>query len=310
MPGYQGEKELGYPLHIVDVFTDKALAGNQLAVVLDAADIAPEVMQRIAREMNFSETTFVMPPSRPEHAARVRIFTPGRELPFAGHPTVGTAWVLATQGLIPGGGLEFTLEEGVGPVAVRGERGPHGLTFWMTHPPLTFGDVIEERARIAEGIGVSESDLVPDVPLQVASTGNEFLYVALKDRRAVDAAVSDKIRLRKAFVEREALPVFLFTAESSDRLYSRMFAPDVIGIDEDPATGSASGPLGAFAVRYGLIPRAAKVAITSEQGTKMGRQSFIHIRLAYGADHDIPTSIEVGGAVMPVVTGTLVGADA
>jgi trans-2,3-dihydro-3-hydroxyanthranilate isomerase len=300
---------MGYPIHIVDVFTDRALAGNQLAVVLEAEDIAPDVMQRIAREMNFSETTFVMAPSRPEHAARVRIFTPGTELPFAGHPTVGTAWVLATQGLIRDGGLEFTMEEGVGPVAVRGERGPNGITFWMTHPPLTFGDVTSERRRIAESIGLTENDLVPDVPMQVASTGVEFLYVALKDRRAVDAAVSDKARMRKANDGREALPVFLFTAEGSDRLYSRMFAPDVIGIDEDPATGSGSGPLGAFAVRYGLIPRAAKVAITSEQGTKMGRQSFVHISLAYGSDHDIPTRIEVGGRVMPVLTGTLVGAD-
>src|SRR5258707_4177266 len=113
-------------------------------------------MQRVAREMNFSETTFVMAPTEAGHAARVRIFTPGTELPFAGHPTVGTAWVLATEGLIRDGGLQFTLEEGVGPVAVRGERGPNGITFWMTHPPLTFGDEIAERRRIAESIGLTE----------------------------------------------------------------------------------------------------------------------------------------------------------
>ncbi len=300
---------MGYPIHIVDVFTERALTGNQLAVVLDADDIPADVMQRVAREMNFSETTFVMAPTQPGHAARVRIFTPGTELPFAGHPTVGTAWVLATQGLVPGGSLEFTLEEGVGPVPVRGEQGANGLTFWMTHPPLTFGGVMSERGRIAESIGLHETDLVPDVPLQVASTGNEFLYIALKDREAVDSAVSDKTRMRRAYDGREALPIFLFTADSSDRLYSRMFAPDIIGIDEDPATGSGSGPLGAFAVRYGLIPRAHDVAITSEQGTKMGRRSIIHIRLEYGADREIPTRIEVGGAVMPVVIGTLVGAD-
>ena len=301
--------EVGYPIHIVDVFTERALTGNQLAVVLDAGDIPSDVMQRVAREMNFSETTFVMPPSQPTYAAKVRIFTPGTELPFAGHPTVGTAWVLATQGLVPGGGLEFTLEEGVGPVPVRGESGPNGITFWMTHPPLTFGEVIRDRGRIAESIGLRDTDLVPDVPLQVASTGNEFLYMALRDRHAVDSAVSDKTRMRNAYDGREALPIFLFTAEGSDRLYSRMFAPDIIGIDEDPATGSASGPLGAFAVRYGLIPRVREVAITSEQGTKMGRRSIVHIRLEYGADRDVPTRIEVGGGVMPVVTGTLVGAD-
>jgi len=299
---------MGYPIHIVDVFTDRALTGNQLAVVLDAGDIAPDVMQKVAREMNFSETTFVMPPSQPGHAAKVRIFTPGKELPFAGHPTVGTAWVLATQGRVPGEALEFTLEEGVGPVAVRGERGPNGLTFWMTHPAIVFGEVISDRRRIATGLGLDESYLMADIPLQVATTGLDFLYVALTDERAVDAAMSDKARLRDAFAGRAPLPVFLFAPAGANRLYSRMFAPDANGIDEDPATGSASGPLGAFAVKYGLVPRSGSVSITSEQGTKMGRQSIIHIRLEYGADKDIPTKIEVGGAVMPVVTGTLVAA--
>jgi len=299
---------MGYPIHIVDVFTDRALTGNQLAVVLDAGDIAPDVMQKVAREMNFSETTFVMPPSQPGHAAKVRIFTPGKELPFAGHPTVGTSWVLATQGRVPGEALEFTLEEGVGPVAVRGERGPNGLTFWMTHPPIVFGEVISDRRRIATGLGLDESYLMADIPLQVATTGLDFLYVALTDERAVDAAMSDKARLRDAFAGRAPLPVFLFAPAGANRLYSRMFAPDANGIDEDPATGSASGPLGAFAVKYGLVPRSGSVSITSEQGTKMGRQSIIHIRLEYGADKDIPTKIEVGGAVMPVVTGTLVAA--
>ncbi len=178
----------------------------------------------------------------------------------------------------------------------------------MTHPPLTFGEVMGHRGRIAESIGLKESDLVPDVPLQVASTGNEFLFMALKEPEAVDSAVSDKMRMRNAYDGREALPIFLFAAEGANRLYSRMFAPDVIGIDEDPATGSASGPLGAFAVKYGLVPRSRSVSITSEQGTKMGRRSFIHISLEYGNDPDIPTRIEVGGGVVPVVSGTLVGA--
>ncbi|HXB04773.1 MAG TPA: PhzF family phenazine biosynthesis protein [Candidatus Angelobacter sp.] len=300
---------MGYPIHIVDVFTDRALTGNQLAVVLDAGDIAPDVMQRVAREMNFSETTFVMPPTQPGAAAKVRIFTPENELPFAGHPTIGTAWVLATQGLVPGGAQDFVLEEGVGSVPVRGERGPSGYTFWMTHPPLRFGEVFADRRRIAARLGLDETYLAADVPLQVATTGLDFLYVALRDKRAVDAAVTEKSREREAFAGRKPLPVFLFAVADANRLYSRMFAPDASGIDEDPATGSASGPLGAFAVKYGLVPRSQSVSITSEQGTKMGRQSIIHIRLEYGEDKDIPTRIEVGGSVMPVVTGTLVATD-
>ncbi len=228
-----------YVIHVVDVFTDKPLAGNQLAVVLDAEGIPGDVMQRIAKEMNISETVFVLAPEDPANAARVRIFTPGAELPFAGHPTIGTSWVLFTQGLIRGGALEFKLEEGVGP----------------------------------------------------------------EDAKAVDSAVSEKDRLAKVFKE----SVFLFAAVGPDRLYSRMFSPHVLDIHEDPATGSGSGPLGAFAVRYGLVPRAPAVAITSEQGTKMGRQSFIHIRLEFAADAELPSSIQVGGSVVPTLTGELAG---
>jgi trans-2,3-dihydro-3-hydroxyanthranilate isomerase len=292
-----------YVIHLVDVFTDKPLAGNQLAVVLDAEGIPGDVMQRIAKEMNISETVFVLAPVDPANAARVRIFTPGAELPFAGHPTIGTSWVLFTQGLIPGGSLEFKLEEGVGPVSVRGEQGPGGTVFWMTHPKLTFGAVVSDRAAGAAALGLSEDDLVPDVPIQVASTGAPFVYVALKNVKAVDAAVSEKEPLAKVFKE----GVFLFAAVGHDRLYSRMFAPHVLDIHEDPATGSGSGPLGAFAVRYGLVKRAASVSIVSEQGTKMGRQSFINIRLAYAHEGDIPSSIQVGGSVVPTLTGELAG---
>src|ERR1700686_4520128 len=145
-----------YTIHFVDVFTERALAGNQLAVVLDAEGIPGDVMQRLAKEMNISETTFVLAPYDPANVARVRIFTPGAELPFAGHPTIGTSWVLFTEGLVPGGSLDFTLEEGVGPVAVRGERLASGLRFWMTHPKVNFGTVISERGAAAAALGLSE----------------------------------------------------------------------------------------------------------------------------------------------------------
>src|SRR5690348_6464629 len=288
---------VGRQIRIVDVFTEKPLAGNQLAVVLDGRGLSSDEMQRIAREMNFSETTFIFPPDDPSHAARVRIFTPGTELPFAGHPTIGTAWVLAREGLIPGGGDAFALEEGVGPVAVRRV----GDLVWMTHPPLTFGPVLP-HARVAAAIGLKEDDIIHDIPAQVASTGNPSLFVALKTVEAVDRAASDPARVRKLLKGSKAHAVYLF-AVAHDRLYSRMFAVD---IPEDPATGSAAGPLGAFAVKYGLVERASRVSIVSEQGTKMGRQSFIHIELLYdeGKD-DIPSRIEVGGSVRPVVTGTL-----
>ena len=292
----------GHRVHTVDVFAETALAGNQLAVVLDAEDIPDDVMQRIAREMNISETTFVLPPHDPANAARVRIFTPASELPFAGHPTIGTAWVLATQGLVRGGAMEFVLEEGIGAVPVWGVKGAGGLTFWMRHPPLSFGTVERRRAQAADAIGLTDADLLADVPVQVANTGNPHLFFALRDARAVDDATVDLEGLTEVLKATHAFGAFIFAAVGGNRLYSRMFSLDVA---EDPATGSASGPLGAFAVKYGLVPRAPVVAIASEQGTKMGRQSFIHIELTYEGSQDIPARIEVGGSVRPVITGTL-----
>ena len=286
-------------VRVVDVFTDKPLTGNQLGVVLDCKDLSSRLMQRIARELNFAETTFVLPPDNPAHAAKVRIFTPVLELPFAGHPTIGTAWVLANEGLV--NGLEFTLEEGVGRVPVRGVKENGRVTFWMTHPGLSFGDVIPHK-QVAETIGVAEDQIVHDVPAQLATTGNPFLYVALRDEGAVDSAAPDTVRVGKLLRGNRGHGVYLFAATGEGRLYGRMFAVDV---PEDPATGSAAGPLGAFAVKNGLVAGGPEVAIAVEQGTKMGRQSTIHIALVYGESTDVPTRIEVGGGVQPVLSGTL-----
>ena len=286
-------------IRIVDVFTSKPLAGNQLAVVLDGQGISTDDMQRIAREMNLAETTFVLPPDDPAHAAKLRIFTPFVELPFAGHPTVGTAWVLANEGLVAGGAQQFTLEEGVGPVTVR--RGRDDGLIWMTHPPVVFGEVLP-HATVATAIGIKESDVVDDIPAQVVSTGNPFLLVALNAAGAVDRATPGPARVRKLLNGTKAHGVYLFARTSARRLYGRMFAVDV---PEDPATGSAAGPLGAFAVKYELVRRASELEIKAEQGTKMGRQSFVHVRLKYGASKDVPETIEVGGSVRPVLSGTL-----
>jgi trans-2,3-dihydro-3-hydroxyanthranilate isomerase len=285
-------------IRIVDVFTDRSLAGNQLAVVLDGKDLSPRLMQRIAREMNFSETTFVLPPENAAHAARIRIFTPAVELPFAGHPTIGTAWVLMDERVVPKAQKEFVLEENVGPVPVRAD----GAMVWMTHPKLSFGQVVPHK-QVAAAIGVEEADIVDDIPAQVASTGNPFLYVVLRDGETVDRAVCERPRLDKLLQQRDlGHGIYLFAGAGPNRLYGRMFAPDN---GEDPATGSAAGPLGAFAVRYGLVERAPKVAIVTEQGTKMGRQSTLHTSLEYGDSKEVPDRIEVGGSVMPVLSGEL-----
>jgi trans-2,3-dihydro-3-hydroxyanthranilate isomerase len=307
-----------YRLRWVDVFTERALAGNPLAVVLAADGLSDASMQAIARETNLSETTFVLPPVATGHTALVRIFTPFQELPFAGHPTIGTAWVLLDEGLVEGKASTFTLEEGVGPVPVRVERAQQ-MRLWMRHPAVKFAEIIEQRDDLATALGLTHEDLVPEVPIQIASTGVPFLYVALRDRGAVDRAVSSGEQLTLVLDPHGLPPVFLFAVVGPGRLYSRMFPPHAGGLTEDPATGSASGPLGAFVVRYGLAPRARHVSLISEQGTKMGRQSFVHINLEYPADASTPspargggagwgpdpTLIEVGGSVVPVLDAQL-----
>jgi trans-2,3-dihydro-3-hydroxyanthranilate isomerase len=295
-----------YRLRWVDVFTDRAMAGNPLAVVLQADGLSTTQMQAIARETNLSETTFVLPPEKREHAAKVRIFTPHAELPFAGHPTVGTSWVLLDEGLVSSDAAGFTLEEGVGPIPVKVDRSGRAVVLWMTHPTVKFGETIEQRGELAAALGLTIADLHPDVPIQILSTGVPFVFVALKDAAAVDRAVASGEALTRVLVPHGLPPVFLFAVVASNRFYSRMFGlHSCARIVEDPATGSASGPLGAFAVRYNLVPRAPELLMVSEQGTKMGRQSFIQIKLAYSTGVDSPERIEVGGSVVPVMTAEL-----
>lgn len=304
----------------VDVFTDRVFGGNPLAVVFEAAGLSDTVMQAIAREMNCSETTFLLPPTRPDCAARVRIFTPAREVPFAGHPTIGTAWVLATEKLLPPDTRRFNLEEGIGAVEVTLEGEPAQPTFlWMRHGEPRFGPELIKRAGFARALGLAESDLLVGSPICVGSTGNTFLYIPLRDREVVDRARLDVPALLAAQGEGPNLGVFVFSPDrdpkpgagrgaaagepSGYKVYSRMFAPHTSGVPEDPATGSASGPLGAYLVERGLVTPADTVDIVSEQGTRMGRPSFIRIRIGMSAGRI--NEILVGGSVVPVIEGRL-----
>jgi trans-2,3-dihydro-3-hydroxyanthranilate isomerase len=298
-----------YRILQVDVFTDRVLAGNQLGVVLDARGLSDDEMQLIAREMNVAETTFVLPPTRPGCVARVRIFTPGREMPFAGHPTIGTAWVLATEGLVPGGATTFALDEQIGAVEVELEGDPARPRFvWMRHRDATFGADVKDRAGVARALGLSDADLRPGAPIQTGSTGNAFLYVPLRDRAAVDRVTVDARRLLEVVPDTATIGVFVLAPDpdpNARRVYTRMFAP-AHGVAEDPATGSASGALGAYLAIHRLVapaPAGTVLSIVSEQGTKMGRQSFVHITLTLrdGAVSDI----RVGGGVVPALDGTL-----
>jgi len=289
--------------HLIDVFTDRAFGGNPLAVCTNGRGLSTELMQRIAKEFNLSETTFVLPPDDTRHNYRVRIFTPGQELPMAGHPTVGTSYVLARERMIecPDGDGEttITLEEGVGPVPVRIEfRGDGQPSFAeMTQPLPTFGPRLEDARAVAEMLSLEAADITDtNLPIEVVSCGVPFLFVPLK---GLDAA--RRARPRAELMERVLdgiIPpeVFIFTREiehPGSTVHSRMFAPG-LGITEDPATGGASGPLGCYLVRHGVLPCDTEAAFVSEQGIEMGRPSFIRITIARDGGGEI-NSVRVGG---------------
>lgn len=292
-----------YAFRQVDVFTDRIFGGNPLAVFTDGRGLSDQEMQAIALEMNLSETTFILPPDDPDYAAKVRIFTPTAELPFAGHPTLGTAWVLARMGVIPPDATEATLELGIGPMKVtfEGTAGNPEL-IWMHQREAEFGEIIEDPKAVARALNVAPDDLLADMPVQFVSTGLPFLYVALRSAEVVDRARLTSTELAGSV---GASGVFMFASEpGSNRAYSRMIATIGGTIWEDPATGSASGPLGAYMVRHGLAGPGDVVDIVSEQGTQMGRQSFVRIRVT--TRHGQPGPIDVGGGVVPALEGTLV----
>ena len=293
----------------LDVFTDAAFQGNQLAVFMDAVGLDARGMQHIAAEMAFAETTFVFPSESPEADARVRIFTPSRELPMAGHPTIGTVFALAAERRISPAQSVATLALGVGPTPVflewKGER----LDFaWMRQPAPEFGFVADRLDLLSTAMGVSVGDIgTTGLPVQQVSCGVPFLFVPLATREAVNRAIVDRAALRTfyAAIGRDELPVFAFTLEAGNddaTAFSRMFAP-MFGIPEDPATGGASGPLGAYLVRHKAVSDERAARMVSLQGVAMGRPSRIVISIK---THDGSISdVRVGGTCVSMGSGHL-----
>jgi trans-2,3-dihydro-3-hydroxyanthranilate isomerase len=287
-----------YKYRVVDVFTKQALEGNSLAVFTDASGLEPATMQRIARELNLAETTFVLPSTRSDCAARVRIFTPAKELLFAGHPTIGTSFVLIDEGRVPATTPGFLLEENIGPVAVRVEAGDRPM-IWLTTPTIATGRCYDPTL-CAELLGLNAGDLL-DIAPQLMNAGNPTVFVALRDKQAVDRAWIDLAGTKKLRgADSELMCVFVFTPTPKG-VYSRMFGPDY-GLFEDPATGSSTGPLAAYMMHHGLISNSAGTRMISEQGTKMGRRSFLHVHVR---GKDGSEGIEVGGYVTPVASATM-----
>ena len=295
-------------LHL-DVFTDRPFEGNQLAVYPEPAGLSDAMMQKIAQEMAFSETTFVWP-KEGSGDVRMRIFTPGQELAMAGHPTIGTTFALAAEGTIERGRREFVFELGVGPTPVSLEWDDTGLTFaWMTQGQPVFGATLPNADLLAAAIGAEPKDLTPDVPAQIVSCGVPFLFVALRSRAAVDAAAIDRRGLSQLFREAglDEHGVFFFTTERTrdageETVYSRMLAPS-FGIAEDPATGGASGPLGCYLLHYRLVSPDTARGMVSLQGVAMRRPSRIHMSIE-SRGREI-TRVRVGGKSVIVGSGQL-----
>jgi len=293
----------------VDVFTDTPFEGNQLAVFPEPRGLTTDMMQTITREMNFSECTFIFPPESAGTNVRMRIFTPGEELPMAGHPTIGSTFALVKEGVIKIGQKDFVFGLGVGPTPVSLEWKGTALDFaWMTQKNPQFGGQVKDRAGFARAIGVDGGALA-DVAPQVVSCGVPFLFAALKTRRAVDSvnmnvqSYGDVCRASGI----DELPLFVFTtdrtaAPGDEAVYSRMLAPG-FGIAEDPATGGASGPLGCYLFANTLVPRGRLDHIISLQGAKMLRPSRIHISIE--ATGENITRVRVGGRSVQVGEGTL-----
>lgn len=287
--------------YLLDVFTETRFKGNPLAVFPDVTGLPTETMLAIAAEFNLSETVFVNPPTNADCVARVRIFSPKKELDFAGHPTIGTSHLLHALGRVS---RPFYLQENVGPIAIdldlNGDR--HGR-FFLTTPRVMFSETLS-RSLCADLLSLGEDDLATTPP-QFLSAGSPLLFIQLNSPETVDRAILNASVLPHALGSVKSGGTFLFARnplpDEPYNVYSRMFAPQ-IGIAEDPATGGATGPLAAYMLRYGLIPGAQEVRFESEQGVKMGRRSVLYVRVRPADPHPV---IQVGGSSIIIAQGVM-----
>jgi trans-2,3-dihydro-3-hydroxyanthranilate isomerase len=293
---------VAHRFHIVDVFAESLYAGNTLAVVRDAADLDTQAMQAIAREFGFSETTFVVSDPRDALGAgvAVRIFTPTFELPFAGHPTLGTAWVLREH-LLAGRPAAVTLALGVGSVPVAFEPSDGSELAFLTAPPVALGARIPGET-VARVLGLAPSDLDPALPVQRAKAGPGFAIVPLRGRAALARVRFDVGAYLELAKEDASTGIYVFAREAErpgNDVRARMFFESA-GPREDPATGSATACFGAYLLEHGVYGDSLRLRI--EQGVEMGRPSLLHLEASRvsGAPR-----IRVGGRVIESARGEL-----
>jgi trans-2,3-dihydro-3-hydroxyanthranilate isomerase len=289
--------------YIVDVFTEHRYSGNQLAVIAGAENLPEKDMQKIAKEMNYSETTFILSKKKRDNGYDVRIFTPEQEIPFAGHPVLGTAFVIQ-QELIkrPIKKIKLNLQAGQIPVAFK-YKGNRTERLWMKQNHAEFGRIIK-GAEIAGILNLEAGAIDSRFPVQEVSTGLPFLIVPITNLESVKKAEIDTKGYMKLISGTEAKAIFVFcpeTYEKENDLNARMFAP-FYGIAEDPATGSANGCLAGYLLRHRYFKK-DRVNIRVEQGYEMKRPSILFLR---AEEKDGNTDIHVGGNVVMIAEGRLV----
>lgn len=305
-----GQRRLQF--YQADVFTDEPFGGNPVAVFPDADGLTDVELQQIAREMNLSETVFVFPPTDQAAVVKMRIFTPTQEIPFAGHPVIGTFFVLGTlDRLALREPVTRVLQEcnlGLFPVDIHSHDGVIERVV-MAQPSPEFLDVIDEPEAlfaIARSLGIIKSAITESrFPVQVVSTGLPVIIVPVRTLTAVRSIVPDVAAIAELSQQYGANGMMVFstmTVEQSSTVHTRMFAP-LIGIVEDPATGSASGALGAYLVQHGVVDIRPETEITAEQGYEIDRPSRILIQV--NSDDDAIQGVMVGGEAVMVVEGTL-----
>ncbi|MCW5715210.1 MAG: PhzF family phenazine biosynthesis protein [Bauldia sp.] len=293
------------PYAILDVFTATPLEGNGLAVVLEAEGLSGEAMQRIAREFNLSETVFVLPPDNPVHEAKLRIFTPAEELSFAGHPTVGTAVLLAIdRGRAASGDGLLILEEGVGPVRCGVSLHEGGGRARFDAPRLAAQENAAPAAdRVAAALGIDTADVGFEnhATSSWSMAGVGYVFVPLRNRAVVAASRPQFPAFAEVFGERIVYVYARDTVSVGRQVHARMFAP-TLGISEDPATGAAAVVMASVLHRFDAHPLGSHTAII-EQGFEMGRPSLIELEFDIEADGLV--AVRVGGAAVIVARGTL-----
>lgn len=290
-----------FSYRLLDVFTNVPFGGNPLAVFTDARGLSDQQMQNIARELNLSETTFVLPPRDRSHHSWVRIFSPLTELPSSGFPTIGTAYALALEERLRQEAMKqrVVFEDSTGPVSVTMES----PMITIKQPQPEFGPLYGERDAIAAMLGLEARSLAVGLPLQAMSAGVPFLIVPL-----ADIGSCERIRFRHDIWERvlrrsthpNVLVLALECRYPDASVHTRVFAP-ALGVNEDPATASAAGPVAAYLAQYGVLGGEPRASLVCEQGIEMGRPSFVHVTLERPQAGVM--SIRVGGQCVAVGQG-------